>query len=465
VTVNLVDNKPAEVEVTLPPGSGVVQSAVQSTVQSTVQNSVQSPAEGPASNSPSGFARRDDWRPPDWVLGESLRFAYDTFLSNKVRFMLTALGMMIGTASLVLVVTIGMTGKQYILDQIQGIGANLIYASYAGAGHRITAVALDELTVDDVAAVREQVPSVVAASPFATLNDRISVGNGKEQDISILGVFPEYVKVRNLVLLAGRFFDSEDYQRRNKVGVITEKLAVKLFENPISAVGQVIKLNGLPFTVIGVFKERVETFGQSEVEDNTMAIPYSVSRFFLPSNAVSQIYFSVASPDEVTTATAQIKRVLQLRHRPESVYNVENLTQLVSLAEKTANILTVVLLLVAAVVLLVSGIGIMNIMLATVSARIREIGIRKAVGATSREIRVQFLSEAILISLSGGILGIVIGLAIPFSVRFLTAYRIPISGLSAIIAIVVCSLVGILFGTLPAIRAAQLDPVDSLRYE
>ena len=307
---------------------------------------------------------------------------------------------------------------------------------------------------------------MVAASPFVSLNDRISLGNnGKEQDISILGVYPEYRQVRNLVLLAGRFFDAEDSQRRNKVGAITEKLAVKLYRTSDNAVGQVIKLNGLPFTVIGVFKERVETFGQSEVEDNTMAIPYSVSRFFLPSNAVRQIYFSVASPDEVTTATAQIKRVLQLRHRPESVYNVENLTQLVSLAEKTANILTVVLSLIVAVVLLVSGIGIMNIMLATVSARIREIGIRKAVGATRREIRLQFLSEAILISLSGGVLGIVVGLAIPFSVRFLTAYRIPISGLSAIIAIVVCSLVGIVFGTLPAIRAAQLDPVESLRYE
>jgi len=291
------------------------------------------------------------------------------------------------------------------------------------------------------------------------------VGNGKEQDISILGVYPEYSQVRNLVVLAGRFFDTQDSQSRNKVGVITEKLAIKLFGSPESAVGHTIKLSGLPFTVIGVFKERVETFGQSEVEDNTMAIPYSVSRFFLPSNAVRQIYFSVASPDEVAATTAQIKRVLQARHRPESVYNVENLTQLVSLAEKTANILTVVLLLIAAVVLLVSGIGIMNIMLATVSSRTREIGIRKAVGATNREIRFQFLSEAILISLSGGVLGIVIGLAIPFSVRFLTAYRIPISGLSAIIAIVVCSLLGILFGTLPAIRAAQLDPVDSLRYE
>ncbi|HLM83294.1 MAG TPA: ABC transporter permease [Terriglobales bacterium] len=404
-------------------------------------------------------------RKPELVFAESLRFAYDTFLTNRVRFLLTALGMMIGTASLVLVVTIGLTGKQYILDQIQGIGANLIYASYLGAGQRITAVALDELTVEDLTAVREQVSSVVAASPFVSLNDRISVPNGKEQDISILGVFPEYRQVRNLVLLAGRFFDAEDEQGRDKVGVITEKLAVKLFRTPVNSVGQVIKLNGLPFTVIGVFKERVETFGQSEVEDNTMAIPYSVSRFFLPSNAVRQIYFTVASPDEVTAATAQIKRVLQLRHRPESVYNVENLTPLVNLAEKTANILTVVLLLIAAVVLLVSGIGIMNIMLATVSARTHEIGIRKAVGATRLEIRFQFLSEAILISLIGGVLGIVIGLAIPFSVRFFTAYRIPISGLSAIIAIGVSSLVGILFGTVPAIRAAQLDPVESLRYE
>jgi putative ABC transport system permease protein len=204
-------------------------------------------------------------RQPELVISESLRFAYDTFLTNKVRFLLTALGMMIGTASLVLVVTIGLTGKQYILDQIQGIGANLIYASYSGGGQRITAVALDELTVDDLTAVREQVPSVVAASPFVTLNDRISVGNGKEQDILILGVYPEYRQVRNLLLLAGRFFDTEDSQGRNKVGVITEKLAVKLFQTPDSAVGQVIKLNGLPFTVIGVFKERVETFGQSEV--------------------------------------------------------------------------------------------------------------------------------------------------------------------------------------------------------
>ena len=400
------------------------------------------------------------------AFGEILAFSYDTFCQNKVRFALTALGMVIGTASLILVVTIGMTGRQYILNQIQAIGANLIFAEYESGGNRITATAPDNLTVADIDAVRAQVPAVVSASPFINLNDRISVGNGKEQDILILGVYPEYRAVRNLTVLSGRFFDQEDYQARNKVGVITDKLARKLYGSPEAAPGHILKLSGLPFTVIGTFKESVETFGQSEVQDNTMAIPYSVTRSFLDTPLVRQIYFSVADPSMVVSATAQIRSVIQARHRPESAYNVANFTQLLQLADRTATALTLVLLLVAAVVLLVSGIGIMNIMLATVSARIREIGIRKALGATNREIRFQFLAEAILISLVGGIVGIVIGLAIPFSVRFFfDDFHIPISGLSAIIAIIVSSLVGIIFGTVPATRAAQMDPVESLRYE
>jgi len=201
------------------------------------------------------------------------------------------------------------------------------------------------------------------------------------------------------------------------------------------------------------------------VVDNTMAIPYTVSRYFTDTPTVKQIYFSVADPAMVVSATEQVKRVIQSRHRAESVYNVQNLTQLVTVAERAANALTIVLLLVAAVTLLVSGIGIMNIMLATVSSRIREIGIRKAMGATNREILFQFMSEAILISLIGGIIGIVIGLALPFSIRFLTEYRVPISGLSAIVAIIVSTIVGVIFGTVPATRAAKLDPVESLRYE
>jgi len=401
---------------------------------------------------------------PKMALGEIVSFAYDTFCSNKVRFILTALGMVIGTASLILVVTIGMTGRQYVLSQIQAIGANLIYAQYQGAPH-ISQSSADNLTIDDVEAVRSEVPGVAAATPVVNLSERVPFGDGKEREVEILGVYPEYAQVRNLLVLSGRFFDAEDSQAHNKVGVITEKMAQEVYGSTQAAIGKIIKLTGLPFTIIGTFKERVNTFDQSEIVGSTMLIPYAVSRYFLETPSVKMIYFSMADPTLVTTGTAEIKRVLQSRHRPESVYDVTNLSELLAVADRSATMLTWMLLLISAVTLLVGGIGIMNIMLSTVTSRIREIGIRKAIGATNREIRFQFLAEAILISLIGGFAGIVIGLALPYSVRFLTEYRIPISGWSALIAIAVSSVVGIIFGTVPATRAAQLDPVESLRYE
>jgi putative ABC transport system permease protein len=399
------------------------------------------------------------------AFGEIIAFSYDTFCSNKIRFILTALGMVIGTASLILVVTIGMTGRQFVLNQIQAIGTNEIWAEYLGGAPHISNSNPDPLTIDDLHAVQQVVPGIVASSPVTTLSDRVPVGNGKEKDVSILGVNPEYRQVRNLVIPSGRFFDQEDSQAHNKVGVITEKMAIDVYGSAQAAIGKVIKLTGLPFTIIGTFKERVETFGQSEIVDNTLLIPYSVSRYFMETSNVKLLYFSMEDPSMVPPATAQIKRVLQSRHRSESVYNVSNLTALLVMTDRIFTGLTWMLLGIAMVVLLVSGIGIMNIMLATVNSRIREIGIRKAVGATNREIRFQFLAEAILISLIGGLVGIVVGLAIPYSIRFLTEYRVPISGLSAIIAILVSSLVGVIFGTVPAARAAHLDPVESLRYE
>jgi putative ABC transport system permease protein len=403
--------------------------------------------------------------PQKLALGEIMNFAYDTFCTNKVRFALTALGMVIGTASLILVVTIGMTGRQYALGQIQAIGTNEIWAEYQGGTERIGNSAPDLLTMGDLEAIRRDVPGIVAASPVLQLNDRVAVGNGKERDMVILGVSPEYVNVRNLVVPAGRFFDQEDSLAHNKVTVILDRMAVQIYGSSQAAVGKVLKLNGLPFTVIGTFKERVETFGETEIVDNTMLIPYSVSLYFTQTPEIKMLYFSMADSAMVPAATAEIKRVILPRHRAESVYNVDNLTAVLAMMNRIAIGLTWVLFLVSLVTLIVSGIGIMNIMLATVNSRIREIGIRKAVGATNAEIRLQFLAEAILISFIGGIIGIIVGLAIPYSARFLTNYRIPISGLSAIIAIVVSSVVGIIFGTVPAARAAQLDPVESLRHE
>ncbi|MGA6981309.1 MAG: ABC transporter permease [Candidatus Sulfotelmatobacter sp.] len=402
---------------------------------------------------------------PTLAFGEIMTFAYDTFCGNKVRFILTALGMVIGTASLILVVTIGMTGKQFVIAQIQAIGTNEIWAEYLGGAPHISNANPDPLTLEDLDAVREDVPGIVASSPVTQLSERIPVGNGREKDVTILGVSPEYLRVRNLLVPSGRFFDQQDSQAHNKVGVITEKMADEIYGSPQAAVGKVIKLTGLPFTIIGTFKERVETFGQSEIVDDTLLIPYSVSRYFMEIPTVKMLYFSMEDPSMVIPATAQIKRVIQSRHHSESTYDVSNLTALLSMADRIATGLTWGLLLISMVTLLVSGIGIMNIMLATVTSRIREIGIRKAVGATNREIRFQFLAEAILISLIGGFAGVAIGYAIPYSVRFLTEYRVPISGLSGIIAILVSSIVGVIFGTLPASRAADLDPVESLRYE
>jgi putative ABC transport system permease protein len=400
------------------------------------------------------------------ILSEICTVAMDSFRLNKVRFALTAFGMVIGTASLILVVTIGLTGKNYVLSQIEAIGVNMMTAEYGGGGAgTVSTVQQDYLTIDDMHAVMEQVPEVRSASPMVELQERIPIGGGKERDVHVLGVGAQYRWIRNLDLPAGRFFDEEDEKSRAKVAALTDKLAVRLFGSQEAAVGQTLKISGLPFTVIGTFRERVETFGQSELAQDTIAIPFTVARYFTGTDTAKQIFFSASDPADVPHATDAILAVLKSRHRPESTYRVENLTELLRVAAKSANALTIVLLLIAAVTLLVSGVGIMNIMLANVTARIREIGIRKAIGATRREIRMQFLTEAVFIALTGGIIGTVIGLALPFSVRFFTSFRVPIPGLAAVIAIVVSTLVGVVFGTLPATRAAQLDPIESLRYE
>lgn len=415
-----------------------------------------------ASSVVSLFAMRTgrEVKPPSLAFHESVRFAYDTFSSDKVRFLLTTLGMVVGTASLILVVTILITGKQYVLEQIQGIGVNMIVVEYQG-GERGS----DFLTLDDMHAALKQVQGIAAASPVVPLADRIPVGLGQERDLQLLGVLPDYFVVRNLVVLSGRSFDWQDEQARNKVGVITQTLAEQLYGSVNEAVGKVLKVKGLPFTIIGAFRERVNTFGRSEVTYNTMVIPYTVSRYFTESPEVKQIYFSAADPSSVILVTEQIQHEIQSRHRPESSYFVQNLTEVVAMASRTADALSLILLVIAGVTLLVSGIGIMNIMMATVNSRISEIGIRKAIGATNREIHFQFISEAMLISLTGGIAGVMIGLALPLSVRLFTDYRIPISALSVVVAIVVCSLVGIIFGTTPAALAAKLDPVESMRHE
>ena len=401
------------------------------------------------------------------AFSETMRLALDSFRSSKARFALTALGMVIGSASVILVVTIGLTGREYALGLIEKIGTNEIELEYAGGGSTGTesAVYNDYLTREDEQAVVAQVPSVLYSSPILEMHDRISFGGGVVKDTLVLGVVPEYQKVRNLIVTNGRFMDDQDESAHIKCAVVTIPFAQEMFGSADAAVGQSFQISDIPFTIIGTFKEAVDTFGESEITDNTILIPYAVARYFTGTDNVKQIYFSLRSMDDVPDAAVAIRNIVKARHKPNSVYKTSDLKELLTTAASIATGLTAVLIAVAMVTLAVGGIGIMNIMLANVRARIREIGIRKALGATSREIRLQFLTEAVMISLAGGIVGTMIGLALPLSVRLFTSYAIPISPWSIVAALGVSLIVGIIFGTVPATRAAQMDPVESLKYE
>ncbi len=401
------------------------------------------------------------------MLSEILKLAVDSFAASKLRFALTALGMVIGTASVILVVTIGLTGKQYILDELQKIETNSVELEYVGGGALASEQVLynDYLTRDDEKAILSQVPGILYSSPILEMHDRINFGSGVVKDTLVLGVSPQYRFIRNLLVPVGRFIDETDDAADIKCAVVTEEFARERFGSTYGAVGSTFEINGIPFTIIGVFKTSVDDMGQSEIADQTILIPYSVARYFTGTVDVKQIYFSMRSMNEVPDAAKEIERIVRARHRPDSVYKTQTLKEMLTIAARIANAITAVLVLVAAVTLAVGGVGIMNIMLANVRSRIREIGIRKALGATRREIKLQFLAEAVMISLAGGVVGCIVGLAVPYSIRVFTDYNLPISYWSVVIALTAAVLVGVIFGTVPATRAAQMDPVESLKYE
>jgi len=360
-----------------------------------------------------------------------------------------------------------MTGKQYILELIQKIGTNSVELEYAGGGASQAERARynDYLTIEDEKAVDREVPGVMYSSPVLEMHNRLTFPGGTQKDTTVLGVSPPYQQIRNLIVTEGRFFDDIDQNIDARCAVVTQPFARERYGSDDAAVGQTFEIVGLPFTIIGVFKESVSDFGQSEITEQTVLIPYTVARYFTGQDRVSQIYFSMQNMHEVSDAAKQIQQLVSSRHRANSVYKPQTLTDLLVTAAQISDELTAVLLLVAAVTLAVGGVGIMNIMLANVRSRIREIGIRKALGATYREIKLQFLTEAVLISLTGGIVGSIVGLALPFSIRFFTDYAFPFSWWSVLIALTAATLVGVVFGTVPATRAAQLDPVEALKYE
>jgi putative ABC transport system permease protein len=401
---------------------------------------------------------------PEFLVLETLQSATAALRRNWGRAVLTSLSMVVGTASLVLVVVAGISGRDYTLDQIRGVGSNLIYIHYEASETASGMATLsDKLTFDDLKAIQTQLLSVRSAAPLVLDYDSV-VLDGIPRIVTLIGTSPDYQTVRSIDTLQGRFIDPYDERLRNKVCLVTQAFAQKLYRDPFYR--GYINVHGIRFTVIGTFRERVNTFGQSEVSDYSAIIPLSVMRNFKETDTLDQIYVSAVSLDRVPTLTAEIRQLLANRHRKQSVYKVDNLTEILKAANKISLGLSLVLLVIAAISLIASGIGIMNVMLITVNERIREIGIKKAVGANGRVLLIEFLAEALMLSCGGGILGILLGIAVPYSVHFFVpSVQIQIPPVAIVLGFVVTLAVGLAFGMLPAIRASRLNPVEALRYE
>jgi putative ABC transport system permease protein len=395
---------------------------------------------------------------------ETFIVAVDALRANKLRAFLTMLGIIIGSACIVLVVTISLTGRQFIIGQIESVGSNLIYASAVHPPGKSTTLSY-EISSADLAAIQDTIPGVTEVAGTRGIDESVVV-NGVEHFVSLVGVTEGYMAIRHLVIPNGRYFDPDDMAARNKVCLITEELATRVFGNQ-NPIGQTIRLNELSFTVIGIFHERVDTFGLSEIQHNTVLIPFSLMLYYIGDQYIDTAYVQMASVDQVAPATARIEQLLLGRHPVGSAFNVQNLNGILTVAKQISFALTVVLVIIAVIALVISGIGIMNIMLVTVTERTREIGIRRAIGARRNEILQQFLLESSLISGVGAILGVFAGVSIPVLVQPLIPgnLRVPVPWIAVVAALVVSCLTGTFFGYLPASKASALQPTESLRYE
>jgi putative ABC transport system permease protein len=397
-------------------------------------------------------------------ISEILRTASQALLRNWGRAVLTSLSMVVGTASLVLVVVAGISGRDYTLEQIRGVGTNIIFVYHESADAVVGANALaDRLNESDVQAIRTKIPGVLSAAPQLLSYPTLSL-DGVSRVVNLIGTTPEYRLVRNLQVVRGRFIDENDLRFRNKVCLVTEPLARSLERDPFYR--GYVSFYDLRFTVIGVFRERGNTFGQTEISDYSAILPISVLRYFKPADTIDQMCVSAESMEQVPRVTEDIRRLLVHRHRRQSLFKVFNLSEVLKAAGKISIGLTVVLLLIAAISLLASGIGIMNVMLITVTERTREIGVKKAIGAMRRILLIEFLAEALILSGGGGLVGILLGVSVPYSVHFFApSIKIQVPPVAIIAGFGVTLLVGLTFGMIPALRAARMNPVDALRYE
>lgn len=397
------------------------------------------------------------------INNESFGLAISALLANKVKTALTMLGVIMGSACIVLVVTVSLIGRTYVIAQIEGVGSNLVYAY--PPGQLTPRPVSDEISLADMEAARS-LPHVTEVAGIHDVAGASVVIDGKEHQVALIGVTEGYQKIRNLLILRGRFFDSIDMQTEANGALLSQQLEA-LFHRDM--IGTVIRVGDLRFTVIGVFRERVATFGQTEIASESVLIPFSQMKRYTGKDYLRTLYVQTDSPQNVPAVTEAVRQMLKERHRQGAVYRVQNLSAILDAARNITRALTGVLLLVGFITLVVGGVGIMNIMLVTVTERTREIGLRKSVGARRSDILHQFLFEAFLVSGSGTLLGILLAVSIKFAVEPLIpseyGVQIPISSLSIVISFVVSCGTGLLFGYLPASKASKLQPTESLHYE
>jgi putative ABC transport system permease protein len=405
----------------------------------------------------------------------SIRIALRALKVNRTRSALTMLGIIIGVAAVIAMVGVGSGATTRIQDQIQSIGANLIMVlpgSISSNGVRLGSGMMATLTEDDAKAIAKECPSVAAVAP--TVRGTVQIVNGNNNwATSAQGVTPDYMTIRDYTMMSGEFFTTQDVDGAAKVAVLGETVAQNLFGDG-DPTGQVVIIKNVPFIVSGVITPK----GQSpsgQDQDDVILLPISTAKQkVLGANkanakAVSSLMVQSSGPQTMDQAQQELTSLLRERHRiqpgEDDDFSVRNLAEVFAAQETSAQVMSILLGAIASVSLIVGGIGIMNIMLVSVTERTREIGLRQAVGAKTRDILSQFLVEAVTLSLLGGIIGIIVGLTASLLISHFAQWSTQVSLMSILMAFVFSALVGVFFGYYPARKAAYMDPIDALRYE
>jgi len=402
----------------------------------------------------------------------TFKLALRALARNKMRSILTMLGIIIGVGAVIAMVGIGQGASASIQSQISQLGNNLLYVSAGSSssgGLRGGSGTGTTLTVEDIEAIGREIPSISAASPSVRAGGQLVFGNQNWSASSgIIGANEKFTEIRGWKVSSGDFFTEADVRTSARVAVLGKTVADNLFAG-MDPVGQTLRIRNLPFRVVGI----LATKGQNQIgqdQDDTVIIPYTAAlRKLLSSTRIQMAMVSAISPEATSTAERQIAELLRQRHRlapnEEDDFTVRNLSDIADAANASSSIMTNLLASIAGVSLLVGGIGIMNIMLVSVTERTREIGIRMAIGARSRVIRSQFLIESMTISLVGGIIGVLLGVAASVGISSTLNWPTLVSPASIVVSVIFSVLVGVVFGYYPASKAAALDPIDALRYE